>query len=93
MIKTTDVKGAVNPVWGVGNVGKENIQNIHFDIAVTAAEKNDEKVGSGIKVLGIGIDGEVTCFSENSRVSRIQFTIPIIPTGQVIIGCNEENKN
>ncbi len=80
--QTTDVKGAVNPVWGVGNVGKENIQNVHFDIAVTAAEKNDEKVGSGIKVLGIGIDGEVASFSENR-----------IPTGQVIIGCNEENKN
>ena len=88
--QTMDVKGAVNPVWGVGNLNKDNVQNIHFDIAVTATEKSDGQAGGGIKVMGVGIDGKVTSASENSHVSRIQFEIPIILTGQVIVGSNEE---
>ena len=43
---------------------------------------------TGIKVMGVGIDGKLPTSTENSQVSRIQF--PIIPTGRVIVGSNNE---
>ena len=88
--QTTDVKGAVNPIWGEGNISNDHIQEIHFDIAVTAKEQTNDQAGGGIKVMGVGVDGKVTNLSENSHVSRIQFSIPIIPTGQVILRNDDE---
>lgn len=89
--QTENIKGAVNPVWGKQGMGRDNVQNINFDIAVTVSEKNGEQATGGIKVMGIGLDGKVNSSSENSYVSRIQFSIPIIPTGQVIFGSKEES--
>ena len=88
--QTSDVKGAVNPVWGPGNMNREHIQKVSFDIAVTVAEKSDKHANAGIKVMGIGVGANASKASENNSVSRIQFTIPIIPTGQVIVGSTEE---
>lgn len=39
------VKGAINPVWGTtDDLGAKHIQNIQFDIAVTAVEKASGEV-------------------------------------------------
>ena len=88
--ETADVKGAVNPVWGEGNVNRDNVQDVHFDIAVTAIDRESGEGGAGIRVMGVGVDGKLSTSTENSQVSRIQFSIPIIPTGQVIVGSKNE---
>lgn len=75
-----DVAGVINPHWGkVSNLNSSLIQQINFDIAVTVSDEEKAGVNGGIKVVGLSIGGEDTAISKASRVSRIQFSIPIIP--------------
>ena len=74
------VSGAINPVWGTPkDIGASHIEKVHFDIAVTAVEKASGQVGGGIKVVGVTLGGGGTGSSETTEVSRIQFSIPIVP--------------
>jgi len=74
------VNGAINPSWGgTKEMNSTLIQDIQFDIAVTAADEEKAGVKGGIKVVGISIGGEDTTSTTTSRVSRIQFSIPVIP--------------
>lgn len=74
------VNGAINPVWGTTkDIGAAHIQNVHFDIAVTVVEKVSGQVGGGIKVVGVNLGGGGSGASETTEVSRIQFSIPIVP--------------
>ena len=80
-----NVSGAINPVWGTTkDIGAAHIQSIHFDIAVTAVEKASGQVGGGIKVVGVTLGGGGTGTSETTEVSRIQFSIPIVPPVTVV---------
>ncbi|EJG1555236.1 hypothetical protein [Vibrio parahaemolyticus] len=74
------VNGAINPSWG-GKKGMNNtlIKEVHFDIAVTASDEEKSGIKGGIKVVGISIGGDDTASTTTSRVSRIQFSIPVIP--------------
>lgn len=56
------------------------IQNIEMDVAITATEGNENKVGIGVaKILNIGTSKETNAL--NSTLSRIKFNIPIsLPT-------------
>lgn len=75
--KTT---GVINPVWGgTSHVGNDHIREVKFDIAVTVSDKSAGKLGSGIKVMGISIGGDLSESEESAHVSRIQFVIPIVP--------------
>ena len=81
------VNGAINPSWGgTDQIGAKHIQNVQFDIAVTVDDESKGSVGGGIKVVGISIGGEDVSASKTSRVSRIQFSIPIIPPVTTING-------
>ncbi len=72
--------GVINPVWGTSkDVGGSHIKEVKFDIAVTVNDKTAGKIGSGIKVMGINIGGDVSESEESGHVSRIQFSIPIVP--------------
>jgi len=74
------VSGVINPVWGTPkDIGASHIQSIHFDIAVTTVEKASGQVSGGIKVVGVTLGGGSTGSSETTEVSRIQFSIPIVP--------------
>lgn len=55
-----------------------HIKDVSFDIAVTASDEQSAEAGAGIKVWGarLGADGKVS--SENSTVSRVQFSVPIV---------------
>jgi hypothetical protein len=70
-------KGAINPVWGTPGV--KDVQKVQFDIAVTVADKTTGSGGGGIKVVGIKIEGAREKINETSNISRIQFSIPLIP--------------
>lgn len=74
------VNGAINPVWGTTNdIGASHIQSVKFDIAVTVVEKVSGSVDGGIKVVGLNFGGGGSGASETTEVSRIQFSIPIVP--------------
>lgn len=84
--KETVDKGAINPAWEDTSELHKHVREIEFDVAVTAGNSTSGKAGAGINVLAleIGAHGQVT--AENSTVSRIKFTVPVVPPVQVIIG-------
>ena len=73
------VSGAINPNFESSNRDKSLIQNISFDIAVTVSDEEKAGINGGIKVVGISLGGQDNVTSSTSRVSRIQFSIPVIP--------------
>lgn len=73
------ISGAINPNFSESNRDKSLIQNISFDIAVTVADEENAGINGGIKVVGISLGGQDSVSSTTSRVSRIQFSIPVIP--------------
>ncbi len=80
-----EIGGVINPVFGgINDIGMEHRQDVVFDVAVTVSEKSSKSGSGGVEVavLRAGIDGSQA--EENSRVSRIQFTIPIIPSVQIV---------
>lgn len=72
-------KGAINPVWERDGIRRHDIQKVDFDIAVTISEKSAGEAEGGIKVVALKIGGGLSESTETSNVSRIQFSIPIIP--------------
>jgi hypothetical protein len=75
--------GAVNPVWS--SVDKDSFRDITFDVAVTAEKSSAGKVGGGIHVIGIKIGGDTSESVASSSVSRIQFSVPIVPPAVTVI--------
>lgn len=74
------VRGAINSVWGTTkDIGPSHIQNIQFDVAVTIVEKTSSSVEGGIKVVGVRLGGGGSGSTESTQVSRIQFSIPVVP--------------
>jgi hypothetical protein len=70
-------KGAINPCWGEPT--GQHVQNVQFDIAGTVSDKSSGNASAGIKVVGISIGGDGSKEKETSHVSRIQFSISVIP--------------
>ncbi len=74
------VGGAINPVWSdEDGFDPEHIQKVTFDVAITVADKNSKAVGGGIQVVGLKIGAEGSESAESSHVSRVQFTVPVVP--------------
>lgn len=62
---------------------KRQIQNIKFDVAVTAGGSLEGNAGASINVAGLEIGGEGKVIDKHSTVSRIQFEIPVaLPNGK-----------
>ena len=81
------VGGAINPCWGgTKDISVSQIQKVQFDIAVTVSDKTAGSAEAGIKVVGIKIGGSGSEATETSNVSRIQFSIPIVPPVTTISG-------
>lgn len=59
-------------------------QDVEFDIAVTVSDEVSGKANAGIKVLSVGIGGEGAKAAKESTVSRVKFTVPIIPPVQLV---------
>jgi hypothetical protein len=87
-VTANEKKAAVNPInVYMPSVGQmridasgghdRQVQNIEFDIAVTAAKKSGVQSGTGvvIPVLALGLQGKKEF--DNSMVSRIKFSIPV----------------
>lgn len=66
-----------DPVVYISGV-QVHIKDVSFDVAITASDEQSAEAGAGIKVWGtrLGADGKIS--SENSTVSRVQFSVPIV---------------
>jgi hypothetical protein len=53
-------------------------QVINFDVALTVLEGKGTKGGIGIFAAGIGLGSSGQSQSENSSVSRVKFSIPLV---------------
>lgn len=81
------VGGAINPSWGgTKDISASLVEKVQFDIAVTVSDKATGSAEGGINVVGINIGGSGSDSTETSNVSRIQFSIPIIPPVTTISG-------
>ena len=61
--------------------GNKPLDKIDFDIAVTTTEATTDKIAGGIKVLnifGVGLDASKGQELQNSTVSRIKFSVPVV---------------
>ena len=70
--------GVINPSFGDADL-PNRVQEVKFDVAVTTSSRNEVGGGGGIKVWAADLSGKATHNSENSSVSRIAFTVPILP--------------
>lgn len=76
----TSGDGVINPAWDGPDDFKNRTQNVNFDVAVTAASKTEGGGSGGIKVVAlIDISGKASHSIESNTVSRISFSIPILP--------------
>lgn len=75
--------GAINPLWAT--VDKESFRDISFDVAVTVENATAGKVGGGIHVVGIKVGGDTSETVSSSSVSRLQFSVPIVPPAITVV--------
>jgi hypothetical protein len=69
--------GVINPSFGKLS---KLVQEVKFDVAVTVGSKTETGGGGGIKVWSIAdASGKMNRSTENSTVSRIAFSVPILP--------------
>jgi hypothetical protein len=71
--------GVICPTWDGPIDQKNRVQEVKFDVAVTVASKTEGGGGGGIKVVALDISGKISHSAENSTVSRISFSVPILP--------------
>jgi hypothetical protein len=76
--------GVISPAWDGPDDFRNRIQEVKFDVAVTAATKTEGGGGGGIKVVALDISGKISRSAEKNTVSRISFSIPILPPTTVI---------
>jgi len=77
--------GVISPAWDGPDDFVNRTQGVNFDVAVTAAKKSERGGGGGIKVIAaFEASGKISNSAENSTVSRISFSVPILPPTTVI---------
>jgi len=72
--------GAINPQFSPFDEGREAlVEKVHFDLAVTVKSSEASGAGGSISILQISLDGKKSKSQEEDMVSRIQFSVRIIP--------------
>lgn len=81
--------GNVNPydrqaIPGFGTKYKRGeVQNVAFDVAITAQENSASKEGIGVVVAAIALGKRNETSDSSTSVSRVAFTVPLaLPDGQ-----------
>ena len=90
-VAASGIQGIVshhNNSWAIGGGGDFDtctnrvVHEVHFDIAVTASESESKGGKAGLKIFSVGVGVSAQGGSENSSVSRIQFSVPVSYPGQ-----------
>jgi len=83
----SDAGGAINPVFLTPETyayGDKLRQMVEFDVAITVSDRTTGEGKAGLKVWSLEIGGGASKSAEQSTVSRIKFSIPVIPPVQEI---------
>jgi hypothetical protein len=87
--------GRINPVFPTDDGRpdwKGAVQNIEFDIAITASDKTGREGGGGVQVYFFNVSGKQSKSQENSMTNRIKFTIPVsLPAHAVSSGTEPQD--
>ena len=75
------------PIFGESpdDIGPDHVQKVEFDIPVTVSTQDEDKVGAGITIVPFFLGGTKTTGSEDMRVSRMRFSIPIVTPTTVVL--------
>ncbi|MGD0800923.1 MAG: hypothetical protein ABR906_06385 [Terracidiphilus sp.] len=76
--------GVISPARDGPDDFRNRIQDVKFDVAVTAATKTEGGGGGGIKVVAFDLSGKINRSIENATVSHISFPVPFLPPTTVI---------
>ena len=78
--------GVINPVFGqsADDIDAQHQQLVEFDIAVSASDKVDASGKAGVAVLGFELGGGAGKTVEQGTVSRVKFSVPIVPPAIVV---------
>lgn len=71
--------GAINPNFERLEDSAKIVEKVQFDVAVTAVDSSEGDLRGGLKVWSLELGGKGSKASENSVVSRIQFSVRILP--------------
>jgi hypothetical protein len=78
VVKNIDPNAAINPMLGSGTGATYTpIQNVEFDVAVTATSATGTKGGIGIMVGPVALGSQGKSDRSNQLASRIKFVVPI----------------
>jgi hypothetical protein len=84
--------GVVNPTWNDQDDLADHVQVVKFDVAVTASDQASKGGKAGIKVWSIEAGGRLEEQTQNKTVSRIAFTLPILPPTTIVHGVKKPAK-
>jgi len=81
--------GRISPAFIESNTGQidytKSVRDVEFDVAVTVADTREKSGGAGLEIFSIGkVSAKGTAKSEESTVSRIKFSVPVILPVQAI---------
>ena len=69
-------QATLRSVTGAGIFGFNPPENVTFDIAVSAKRTGAKRGGLKLEVFSVGANAGADSATENSTISRIQFTVP-----------------
>ena len=71
--------GAVNPNFESLEDAAKIVEKVQFDVAVTAVDSSEGELKGELKVWSLELGAKGSKATENSVVSRIQFSVRILP--------------
>ena len=87
--------GDINPVGG--NFDQKSLggrqwdwrrgaaQNVEFDVALTASDKEDAKGGIGVFFGAMGIGTQISSENAYSSMTRVKFSVPLLLPAQTVL--------
>ena len=78
-----------SPAMNAGGGDNQYLDDVKFDVAITASEGSSGGGEAKLQVLSVSLGGGGKVESQNSAVSRIQFSIPVVWPGKT----NDEREN
>ena len=90
------LNGVINPKFGDDTPYSDlEVERVEFDVAVTVKKNEDDKekasLGARIYILETVVGSKRSKAKEESNITRVKFTVPIIPPVTVVD--NSKSKN
>lgn len=84
--------GVINPTWNDMADLADHVQVVKFDVAVAASDQSTKGGKGGIKVMSFELGAKVENQEQNRTVSRVSFSVPIVPPTTIIEGVKKPER-